>query len=245
MAISRLNNPHTTHEEPQYCGSCHRPLGTRYYVVLDRRERFCPDCIASRPRCDNCGVPLGNDAWQLHDGRLQCGYCHRTAVYDTAQAHALYNETVSKLVAQFDLKLRVGVDFQLIDRPTMQQLRQGDPAYNPRIEKRTLGLYQMQGRQRAIYLLHGLPRLLFRTTVAHEYAHAWQAEHCPMLDDTLLREGFAEWVAYHHLKYIQSTLAAERMLNSNHPYRPALEHVLNLEQRLGQRGVLDYVRHAQ
>jgi aminopeptidase N len=86
-------------------------------------------------------------------------------------------------------------------------------------------------------MLYGLPRLGFRTTVAHEYAHAWQGERCPLLRDEELREGHAEWVAYHHLRWLGCTKAAERMVTSAHPYRPALDRVLVMERRLGIAGV--------
>jgi hypothetical protein len=98
---------------------------------------------------------------------------------------------------------------------------------------------------RIIYMLYALPRLLFRTTVAHEYAHAWQSEHCPLLQDDTLREGFAEWVAFYHLLWIGATRAARRMLTAQHPYRPALEQVLKLEQHLGKAGLIEYIQRAE
>ena len=77
--------------------------------------------------------------------------------------------------------------------------------------------------------------------MAHEYAHAWQGETCPLLNDEVLREGFAEWVAYHHLLYLGSTRASQHMLTSNHPYRPMLEHVLEIERQRGMRGVVEHM----
>jgi hypothetical protein len=35
------------------------------------------------------------------------------------------------------------------------------------------------------------------------------------------------------------------MLQSNHPYRPALEHVLRLEQQLGTAGLIEHLRRAE
>ncbi len=227
------------------CAACGAPLTGSYYMIVDRAERYCSDCIATRPRCDNCGAPLGPDAWRLHDGRLQCSRCHKTAVYDVATAHTLYAETVNHLATHLELVLNVGVEFRLVDAPTLHEIRQQDPSYHPLHKERTLGLYHRHGRLRAIYMLYGLPRLLFRTTVAHEYAHAWQGEHCPLLRDFTLREGFAEWVAYRHLLDIGCTKAAQRMIHSNHPYLPALQHVLALEQRHGISGLIAYMRQAE
>jgi aminopeptidase N len=85
---------------------------------------------------------------------------------------------------------------------------------------------------------------MFRTVVAHEYAHAWQGESCPLLEDHALREGFAEWVAYRHLLYLGCTKAAEHLLTSNHPYRPFLESILALEARVGPAGVIEHLRRA-
>jgi hypothetical protein len=187
---------------------------------------------------------VGTDAWQLHDARLQCARCHSTAVYDLEQAHRLYGETVSGITEQLGMILHVGVEFRVVDAPTLRTVRAQDIEYVP-LDERTLGLYQRHGHVRVIYVLYGLPRLLFRTTVAHEYAHAWQGEYCPLLDNHVLREGFAEWVAYRHLEWLGCAKAAERMLHANHPYRPALEHVLSLEQQLTIPGLIDYMRRAE
>ncbi|MCG8348777.1 MAG: protein DA1 [Chloroflexales bacterium] len=229
----------------EQCASCGASLTSGYYTLLDRPERYCPNCIATRPRCDCCGAPLGSTHWRLHDGRNQCATCHNTAVYAPNVAQRVYDETVAEVIKQLGLTLNVGVAFRLVDAPTLQAFRTQGSELQPDDVRSTLGLYQRQGHLRIIYLLYGLPLLIFRTTVAHEYAHAWQGEHCPLLEDNMLREGFAEWVAYHHLKWLGCTKVARRMLYSQHPYRPALEHVLSLEQRLGIQGVIEYIKRAE
>src|SRR5206468_3306737 len=155
--ITRVPNP-----TQDRCAACGALLTSGYFYLRDRIERYCPACIASRPRCDACSAPVGDQHWMLHDGRVLCARCHSTA----------------------------------------------------------------------IYVLYGLPKLTFRTVVAHEYTHAWQGETCPLLADDGLREGFAEWVAYRHLLFLGCTKAAQHMLTSAHPYRPLLEHVLTLEQQV-------------
>lgn len=222
------------------CAACGAPLTSGYFYLRGREERFCPSCIASRPRCDTCSAPVGDQHWTLHDGRVLCMRCHATAIYDPVLARDLYEETVGAIVSQLGLTLRVGVEFRLVDAPALARVRAGAEDGHPADEK-TLGLYQRQGHMRVIYMLYGLPRLLFRTVVAHEYAHAWQGEKCPLLDDDGLREGFAEWVAYRHLLYLGCTKAAGRMLNSPHPYRPLLERVLALEAQVGPAGVVEHI----
>lgn len=229
------------------CDACGQPIERVYYTLEGRPERYCATCIATRPRCNNCGVPVGNNGWQLHDGRYQCRQCHERAIYDPTVARQLFDEIVQTLHTTMGLVLRVGVEFRLVDAPTIAEVRHAAQQQQPSdaASEHLLGLYVRQRHSRAIYLLYGVPRLTFRTTVAHEYAHAWQGEHCPLLESTMLREGFAEWVAYHYLLTLGARRAAERMLHSNHPYRPLLEHVLQLEVQLGAEGLLRYMRTAE
>lgn len=236
--LTRTNRPALDH-----CAACGAALAHGYYFLRDRTDRYCPQCIATRPRCDACSAPVGDPHWTLHDSRVLCNACHTTAIFDPAIARQLFDETVAAVVAQLGLSLRVGVEFRLVDAPTLSRIR-ADGNGGHASDEKTLGLYQRDGRLRAIYLLYGLPKLLFRTVVAHEYAHAWQGETCPLLDDEQLREGFAEWVAYRHLLYLGSTKAAQRMLESAHPYRPFLEYMLALDKRVGPGGVIAHVRAA-
>lgn len=221
------------------CAACGAALRGGYYYLHDRQERYCAECISGRPRCDSCAAPVGQQFWTLHDGRAQCARCHATAIYDPGEAKRLYEETVGAVVAQLRLSVQIGVAFRLVDAPTLAQVRAGAGAADP--HERTLGLYQRDGSLRVIYMLYGLPRLTFRMVVAHEYAHAWQGERCPLLDDDTLREGFAEWVAYKHLLYLGCGKAAQRMRTSQHPYRPLMEHVLHLEEQAGPAGVIEHM----
>jgi Protein DA1 len=225
------------------CAACGDPLAGTYFALPDRPERYCASCIATRPRCDVCSAPVGEPHWRLHDNRTLCQTCHATAVFEPHDAEQLFRETVGAVIAQLHLELRFGVVFRLVDAPGMAQIRSeaGAPLAP---DEHVLGLYQRRGDLRAIYMLYALPRLLFRTVVSHEYAHAWQNESAPNLQDAGLREGFAEWVAYRHLCYLGCTRAARHLLTSQHPYRPLLEQVLEIERRDGPLGVLNHVRAA-
>jgi hypothetical protein len=47
------------------------------------------------------------------------------------------------------------------------------------------------------------------------------------------------------LLWLGASKAAQRMLQAHHPYRSDLEHVLQLEQRLGTPGLIDYIQCAE
>ncbi|MBC8162193.1 MAG: protein DA1 [Roseiflexaceae bacterium] len=220
------------------CAACGGALHHSFFVLHGGTERFCAACMQSRPRCSGCGAPVGQQHWRLHDSRVLCARCHLVAVYDPAEAATIFAATVASVEQQLGLKLRVGVAFRLVDVPTMTQLRAEGGVASDALQ--VMGLYQRQGALRMISVLYGLPRLAFRTTVAHEYAHAWQTENCPLLEDDLLREGFAEWVAYHHLRFLGCSRAAEDMRTSSHPYQPMFESVLAIE---GQRGIAGVIAH--
>src|SRR5262249_19655259 len=138
------------------CAACGKPLTHGYYFLRDRSDRYCAECIATRPRCDSCSAPVGDQHWALHDGRVLCDRCHATAIVASVVARQLYDETVAAVAAQLGLWLRVGVEFRLVDAPTLAQIRATGNGGHAADEK-TLGLYQRQGRLRAIYLLYGLP----------------------------------------------------------------------------------------
>lgn len=224
-----------------HCAVCNELLRGVFYYLPDRPECYCEGCITTLARCTSCAAPVGADGWTLHDGRVQCATCHRSAVYDVAQANMLFEATTHALQEYPGLHLRVGAAFRLVDAPTLLTLAQAGGIVAA-ADQHTLGLYHRQGRLRVVYVLYGLPKLLFREVVAHEYAHVWQGEHCPLLNDHDWREGFAEWVAYHHLLFLGATKAASRLRTNDHPYRIGLDQCLALEAQVGVRGVLEALR---
>lgn len=96
--------------------------------------------------------------------------------------------------------------------------------------------------RRGIYVQTGLPRLLFLQVATHEYAHAWQGENSPLIKDTQLHEGFAEWVAYHTIGYYGYSQGQERMLKRDDAYGDGLRWALQMERQLGVAGLIEACR---
>jgi hypothetical protein len=104
-----------------------------------------------------------------------------------------------------------------------------------------LGAYVRDGKQRAIYVQAGLPRLWTLKVIAHEYGHAWQAENAAGLRDAVLVEGFCEWVAYHAVAVLSSG-SEESLPTIAGFYGDALRAVLAIEQAGGIAAVVAQVR---
>lgn len=183
------------------------------------------------------------------DGRRICARCHQTAVYDLAQARMLFEWVVSVVSGQLGLRLNVGADFTLVDDHHLRRLAtearstmEGPGGDRP---ERVIGLFVRRGRRRVMYVLSGLPRILFVQTVAHEWAHAWQGENCPLLRDPLVREGFAEWVAYKTLQAMGAVKKMALIEQGNGLYGEGVRRMLQVEKRHGMHGVLAFCRHAE
>jgi aminopeptidase N len=84
--------------------------------------------------------------------------------------------------------------------------------------------------------------MLFLQVAAHEYAHAWQGENCPLLNNVLVHEGFAEWLAYRVLEYYHYSQGQQRMLQRTDLYGNGLRWALDLEARVGSAGLVDACR---
>jgi hypothetical protein len=237
--------------KPRHCHICGRRLKGRAWVYgLNGAQdgqaiAVCPHCQEAAPRCDVCGVPMGTNHVRLADGRHICPRCHQTAVYDPTRARELFEHVTHVVTDQLDLGLNVGTDFTLVDHQHLQRLVEeahleiegGDTDH-------VVGLFVRQGRKRVMYLLSGLPQVLLIQTVAHEWAHAWQGENCPLLRDALVREGFAEWVAYKALQVMGAVKKMKLMEQQDGLYGNGLRKMLEVERRDGVSGVMTFCRQA-
>jgi len=205
----------------------------------------CRSCARTAPRCAVCGVPVGAEHVLLADGRRICVYCHRTAVYDTFQARQLFEYTARIITAHLGLQLRIGTEFTLTDARHLERLVQEAGLLPHNGESKVVGLFTRKGPVRVMYVLSGLPRTLFIQTIAHEWAHAWQGENCPLLEDPLLREGFAEWVAYKTLQAAGAVKKLQFMEQQDSMYGRGLRKMLQLERERGSSKIFELCRKGE
>lgn len=223
------------------CVGCGR-RPRRRAVHFGHNGPYCAECAAG-PRCQSCGLPAGGDR-ESADGRPLCAACRATAVVSAGEATRVYRAAESVIRDQLGLSLNVPTGLILVEPDELSTVLR-DMGEDPAGGGETLGVYTRRGRRRGIYAAVGLPRLLLLQVAAHELAHAWQMENAPLLRDPLLREGFAEWVAYHVLLAVGEVEAAERIVAREDLYGQGARLLLGIEQRAGPRGVIEWTRRAR
>jgi hypothetical protein len=227
------------------CLTCGKRVRGRYWDV-DGVGPYCDQCHRERPKCDVCTAPLGDERWKLSDGRVFCGHCHSTGVFSLHDAKVLYEESKDIISRTLGLDLNIPTALVLVDRDQLSEViqKQSNGSSYLDIEK-TMGIYARRGMKRGIYVQTGLPRLLFLQVASHEYAHAWQGENCPLLHDTLVHEGFAEWVAYKVLGFYGYKDQMTRMRARDDIYGRALQWALGVEVQAGELGLIEACRKSR
>jgi len=231
----------TCREVGPLCAACGRRIHRRAAHIGDHGP-YCADCMAG-PRCESCGLPAGRNTTAV-DGRVTCATCRATAVSSAEEAAPIFRAVEGVVRDQLGLALNVPTGLTLVTPKEMEAIL-SDMGEDPHSGGNTLGIYTRRGRRRGIYALSGLPRLLLLQVAAHEWAHAWQMESAPLLRDPVLREGFAEWVAYRVLHALGESDTAERALLRQDAYGQGLRHLLGIEEQVGPRGVIEWCRRAR
>ena len=233
----------------QQCLACGWPV-TGKSLEFDGVGPYCLECQRTRPPCDICNAPLTDERWQLSDGRLTCRLCQASAVFTSDVAAALYEKMKDAIFTRLGFELNIPTGLAMVDRNQLKEVirLQTDGTQERSIghqeldPERTLGVYARRGMRRGIYIQTGLPRLVFLQVAAHEYAHAWQGENCPILRNVVFHEGFAEWVAYHMIGFYGYHDSQERMLARQDHYGQGLKWALSIEQSQGLKAVIDACR---
>lgn len=223
------------------CGACGKPISGQYYRFGDSPQPYCPECAEQQPHCDVCGAPLGKDGQRLTGGQYRCGECARTLVLDESGVQALYQMVIQQAKSVPGISVEVIPVLIVADPTELATVQRSFGKYRPAspdgTNQHVVGFFTQHGTRRAIYVERGLPRASLIGTLAHEYAHAWQANHTPHDQAMLLHEGFAEWVAYKVLIALGHTREAARATRREDLYGQGLRYFIALEQRSGRQHV--------
>ena len=225
-----------------HCAACGQRIQGRYIQNESNGACYCETCFNHQPRCGVCGGAVGQGGYQLHDGRFICAQCHETAVYDAEKAGDLYAQVAEIMDQQLGMRLNLLPALGLVDRNQMLALLEQTETNGADDPDRVFGLFFRRGRKRAIYVEYGLPQILMIQVMAHEYAHAWQGENCPLLRDPFVREGFAEWAAYRVLMALGAVKKAALLEQRADLYGQGLRFMLALERQEGTAAVFQACR---
>lgn len=232
------------YQERLRCAACGLHVGEQAVMIEGERYIYCRYCFEVRPRCDTCSRPVGMIYWTRPDGRTLCDRCQSTAVSDPAHAYALYRRVRADLARWPGMTLSQPCQLKLVSRRQLVSLIEKSSLHSLDADSRgrCFGLFIREGDQRTIFVEYGLPQIVLLEVLAHEYAHAWQSEHCPPEDIPQVQEGFAEWVAYRLLEGWGCKRRSQRMLRRDDIYGRGLKLMLQWEQEVGIAGVFHRVR---
>ena len=152
----------------------------------------------------------------------------------------LFEEIKTVIGQKLGIRLNVPTGLVLVDRDKLSEIIEkysnGQVSNNP---DQILGIYVRHGMRRAIYVQSGLPKSLLLATAAHEFAHAWQGENCPILEDNQMLEGLAWWTAYKTLGYYGYEHQQQALAENKGIIDQGLKWALNTEASEGIRGVIE------
>ena len=221
------------------CTACQAFLVKTYHSRPGSSDKFCARCVHTGLSCAACHNPLGTDFRQLSDDRRICPTCQATAVTDPGQAEALFEQVKSSCQEALNLVVDPPVPLRLVDALTLGQISSRQYRPEDRYFQRPLGLYHRDGDDIAIYLESDLPHDLFLRALAHEYGHAWAGQFDTASRHEVIKEGFAEWVAYSFLCHLGMDSLTARMAQREDYYGVGLKWMLNLERSKGREAIFE------
>jgi hypothetical protein len=229
------------------CTACNKPIMGHYFRFSDSPKPYCPACSSQRPTCQVCGAPLGPDGQQLPGNLNRCGECAQTMVLDDAVAQSLYQMVIQQTKTFFEKDVQQVPMLRIVGPAELAAVRQ---KYEPTAPssglpaQHVLGYFEQWGHTRSIYVERALPRATLIGTLAHEYAHAWQADYAPNKQDLQRREGFAEWLSWSVLVALGHTREAARATRREDEYGQGLRHFIALEKRAGRQAIFSEATRA-
>ncbi|HEX8983159.1 MAG TPA: hypothetical protein VF792_10345 [Ktedonobacterales bacterium] len=242
-----------------HCDTCSEPILAAWYSFQElidspKQRRYCAPCVQNRPRCDLCHAPTGDGAVTLTDGQYRCALCASDLVIGEPAIRLVYTAAIDALAHIVNEPLRQAPPLEVVSRRRMGETRRAfareagrlpSPHEEDGASRHVLGFFVRAQGKPTIYVEAGLTNGLLLGTLAHELGHAWQSEQLgPAANgvDTLVSEGFAEWVAYHTMLARGIHTLASRAREREDVYGRGLERLLEIERKRGRDAVLRLAR---
>ena len=241
------------------CDICSQPFGGQIYNCQDKVtgevKHFCGSCARLPSVCYLCGVPCKDHYRTLADGRIICERDAVNVVLEVDEGKRMFEEVDTTLNRSFSRFLSFpeqSVAFGLADRVNIQELFKfaGNDYTCPNV----WGYYQPNRGEadsntaHFVFVLSGLPRSGFRSTCAHELAHAWVHENLSAARLSRLsrdaHEAFCELIAY-NLACEKNDEAAKRQILANQYTRGQINLFIAAQERYGFNDIVDWMKYGE
>ncbi|MEI7731664.1 MAG: hypothetical protein WCO56_18985 [Verrucomicrobiota bacterium] len=237
------------------CTHCGKKTNGGTHFNGDRTRIFCRTC-GELTKCFNCGLP--DECLSLDDHRPICQACKRTAIMDLAAAQSLLNEVRKTMRDKLAIGTESDIQLALVSNKQLNKTTRWAPQDSPE-----LGRYQYTATTNTIrytttgkpddvkvtiketheiQLLYGMSRSKFMEVAAHELAHQWMQIQYPGIQDTKIKEGWAEYTASRVNSLYQFDLQNLRLEGNDNPiYGDGFRMIRSLAETKGKRGLLEFL----
>lgn len=185
------------------CNICQKEI-TGTYSVDYWGNCFHTEHSKEYPKCEYCGRIISKSmtkgSKKYDDGRDICSICLALTI-NTINARSIQQcyEIVSNIFGYYGITLDKNIPIKLSNKQELKDLQQ------KRKSNDVLGL--ASGDE--VYILTGMPIVLFIKVLAHELMHVWTYRNCPNIKDmnSRLCEGTANLASYLTLIQIKDNYA--------------------------------------
>ncbi len=219
------------------CHGCSKYIFKLSYKYEIAEQVYCPDCQQNTDKCDVCGLPTGANPVQLTDGRKICPDCESTAVKDIQTVRELYAAVADFLVEEYRMGIGAVNEISFKEINQMKELGEKTPTADKGVIP--LGIFSRCGDKFDIFVQKNLPKNLLIGVLAHEYAHSYVHGRVSDFDDTLIDEGFAEWIRHKTLTKIGDEKGAKLIEIRTDIYGEGFKKITEIEKAKGLSGVFE------
>ena len=201
-------------------GFSHSQLSESRHALQERRhDTFTFETFGSG-YCDFCYAQLmGGEFEELQDQRQRCTRCSRSVISSEDAFRDEFERVKINMEAAFGIALSVPPVVKMVNAKEIA--RYTGESFSPTdfVDPRVLGFFERNGKERALYIENGSPRLAAITTMAHELTHVWQDSNWKPKEIEArygaqnvlpVSEGMAVWAQIQYLLFVREFAYAER-----------------------------------
>lgn len=194
------------------CSLCSGTIESQYHFNLwgDTLHQVHSEQYEACEYCNRLISPeLTNGGHIYEDGRRVCVDCSVIAVRDVTIAENLL-DSMTLFLGTLGINIESEFELRLVDRREM--LRRSGSVGSEALgfaeyKQKSYAFGLVKSKRIKIYILYGLPEIIFRTTVAHELMHVWQYANAPHHNNSQWSEGSCQYAAYLYLKTRSDTFS--------------------------------------